>query len=110
MKHMKILDTDLAWAAGFMEADGATTCSNGNFRIQVHQSDTAIPVQLQRFADLFEASINGPYGPYGLSKKPQWQCVICGSKARLVIKLLLPYMTEGGAKVTKALSDMEKAA
>ena len=105
----EVRDTDLAWAAGFLEADGSTTTSGTSFRIQLGQSGDEVPLQLQRFADIMGQNVNGPYKPYALSKKPTYQVTITGGKAKWAIRLLAPYMTEGGPKLQKAQTDLEKS-
>lgn len=107
--NMKILDTDLAWAAGFWEADGSTSISQRSFRLTASQSGYECPPQLIRFAAIMDQNVLGPYKPYALSKKPTWQVCVTGGKAKWAVKLLTPYITEGSEKLEKAYKDMEKA-
>lgn len=108
---MNAYEQEFAWAAGFIEADGSTGYNkSGGFRIAVSQNGDSCPPQLKRFADLTESNVMGPYGPYEtrICRTPQWQVVLQGPRARLVLKLMRQYMTQDGPKLTKALEDLNK--
>lgn len=94
-------DIERAWAAGFFEADGSTTCRTEQardnwyrFSLRASQSGEEQPPQLARFAATVDGRIYGPY-KYKGNRKPQWQVCMSGPAAVEAYHKLRPYMTEG---------------
>ena len=101
------LDTEVAWAAGFFDGEG---CSHATYswtrkdgtkgyaiQVSLGQSGEEGRIILERWNDTTGrlGNINGPYGPYGLSKKVVYQLQINGyDNVKKIYTLLEPWLSE----------------
>jgi hypothetical protein len=80
-----------AWAAGFFDGEGTTTCNHGQLGLFVAQSE---PTTLERFRN----SIGGfgkVLGPYpSKTHCPMYYYKVYGEELNLVIRNLWPYLSE----------------
>lgn len=90
------VETELAWAAGFVDGEGCfhtgSAVHKGGIRLQVSQADLRPLKRLKVIAGL--GYINGPYGPYGVSKKPIWYFKLNVADTKLFLPRIWPYMSE----------------
>lgn len=103
-------DTDLAWAAGFFEAEGTVTAKrkNGNvyLRLAVSQNggDEARQM-LERFVRAVEwGAVLGPYdySYSSLGKKPRWVVQVQSHEGVVkVMEQLRPFLTRESPKLAK---------
>jgi hypothetical protein len=74
-------NTELAWAAGFFDADGHITCRrDGLVHLTIGQVNT-IPLERFKKAVGSVGTIYGPYQPTGLGRQPKFRYEIWGKKA-----------------------------
>lgn len=88
-----MLNTEVAWAAGFFDGEGNTHFSGRN-RFVLSISQTAIE-PLERFKNAFGEyvkKVNGPYTPKTARSKSYWSISISGERARTVISTMRPYL------------------
>lgn len=82
----------LAWAAGLIEGEGCFSSSNSYVRIKVQMADRDV---VERLAELFEASVCGPYSQKRPGKehyKDQWSTTIIGKRAVGWCLTIYPFM------------------
>ena len=99
-------DTEYAWAAGFIEADGCIHLSaNGTCRasvIVVQKAKTPLE-RLQRiFATQYEIH------PVWRSERQYWRWTATGTAAEFILRAILPYLDHKRTQAERALALLER--
>lgn len=89
----RVTDTDIAWFAGWLCADGSIKVDKvaGRPKLAFMICDRD---PLDRFVRLFGNSVVGPFSPSGFGKRPRWSWQITGRKAVLLLARCRPWMSE----------------
>lgn len=103
-------EIELAWAAGFFDGEGSTSCSPKIIKgrnylflcMQLSQVGELMPETLQRFRDAVGiGKIYGPYQPATSTRQPVWKWQVqAESDVKAVVEKLKPYLSE--VKVAQA--------
>ena len=97
--------TELAWLAGFIDADGHIGIrrpGTGYFVLQLVVGGTHRP-SIERCRDLMTAG--GPYADKRRPpRKPAWRTTLSGSKAKAVLTHIYPYMVTKRRQAAIALT------
>lgn len=89
---MTILDTDIAWAAGFIDGEGCLTLVKKRNGLQVVLNVSQVELApLYKLKDLFGGSIQ-KHGKETDKWRAAYMWVITGINAASVIKLIRPYL------------------
>jgi hypothetical protein len=102
---MRYKDTDLAWAAGFIEGEGCLAIERPprcTAQVTVSQLDKAPLVKLQ---NLFGGQLRFDSKKEGGTTNPRWVWRVSTVFCREVLPLLVPYMTGSKQKQAKVLSE-----
>jgi hypothetical protein len=110
---MKLLtvDTELAWAAGFLDGEG----SFGNYGENKRDSKRRYRIQavqvrreaLDRLQEALGGAVRGPYGPYSGNRQPYYSWQIFASEAKEATEALMPYLCS--QKREQAIAALEGA-
>ena len=95
-------DTDYAWAAGFIEADGCshlTVTGNCRASVIVVQRDKSALERVQRIFDTDYAIHVVTRGP-----RQYWRWTASGAKAEAVLLKILPYLEYKRSQAERALA------
>lgn len=96
---------ELAWAAGFFEAEGCVTFARKSRSLSLQIGQCGSPYTLYRFQDAVGiGTIGGPYGPYPNAtpkKREVWHWRASGVKGHKVMALLDPYLSKNCIKREK---------
>jgi len=86
-----IAETDYAWFAGWLCADGCVSWSADKApRLKFKLTERE---PLDRMVDLFGGSVSGPHPPTGWGKKDTFYWAIGGDRAVEVLRQCWPWMT-----------------
>ena len=100
------MSTQIAWAAGLFEGEGCIHFDKQSLAsVKISMTDYDI---VQRFADIFDLKVNGPYSYTGWRShhKPCWVVKSkAQSKVRSILNELLPYF--GSRRAHKALDILD---
>lgn len=88
-----VSDIDMAWFGGWLSADGCILASGGKGPVKIRFT-ICDKDPLDKFSILFGNSVSGPIAPSGLGKTPRYYWQISGSKARLLIKKVYPWLSD----------------
>ena len=89
--------TDRAWLAGIVEGEGYIGFNRNHYKKTVYTCPVVeIGMQdkdvIAKAAKLFGKRVLGPYGPYGMAKRPSFQTQVFASDAIRILQLILPWL------------------